>query len=528
MVHIVKIYFEDSKHEKQIRRLAVSSDVLSNFKFLLQKIQNVFQFETNNLEIKWKDPENDFIHMSTDDELAQALANADEGLLRLYVFLKRDGSKDDFDKTNASGDSNEPEAASEAVLHPYVTCDGCDKKIFGIRYKCLECRDFDLCSSCNLSKMHSFHDMVKFVKPTYVPREWVFTGARRLWKSMFNRCPGNYFQILLREKDGDPQNKEVSQSSSSDESHAQPASDPSKDDMETDAASTSNNNNSSDSKEKNSKQMPKDDPNLYSDPSKWPGVFLECLNGDFVEAQKLIHNGLGQILKNVQVKVDSPLFKSEFNVDKSEKEKQKSRPADEKTEKKTRQEEAKAEEKTEHSKPKTPSFHTQNPFLSKDQTQSAETAQAKSNEADMAKSNTDTKNVASGSIQSPTVEITIESVKSSNNVNEDTMSGECWTFLNNDETSQMECGAQEANAENVTPEKVVTYPDLMEFEQEINLNTPNNNNTQTKDPIILSALTTMQSMGFTNEGGWLEKLLISKQGNINETLDALYPGAHHQ
>lgn len=32
--------------------------------------------------------------------------------------------------------------------HPNVTCDGCDRRMFGVRYKCLHCPDYDLCATC--------------------------------------------------------------------------------------------------------------------------------------------------------------------------------------------------------------------------------------------------------------------------------------------------------------------------------------------------------------------------------------------
>ena len=44
-----------------------------------------------------------------------------------------------------------------------------------------------------------------------------------------------------------------------------------------------------------------------------------------------------------------------------------------------------------------------------------------------------------------------------------------------------------------------------------------------KDPLVNEALQAMLNMGFTDEGGWLTKLLETKHGNVDKALDVLQP-----
>jgi sequestosome 1 len=43
------------------------------------------------------------------------------------------------------------------------------------------------------------------------------------------------------------------------------------------------------------------------------------------------------------------------------------------------------------------------------------------------------------------------------------------------------------------------------------------------EPHIADAVNQMMSMGFSNDGGWLTQLLVSKDGDIDKALDVLQP-----
>ncbi|KAJ2822232.1 hypothetical protein FBU31_004653, partial [Coemansia sp. 'formosensis'] len=55
--------------------------------------------------------------------------------------------------------STEP---SDSVVHPNVVCDACDFPIVGVRYKCGNCLDYDLCEGCEATVKHNENHL--FVK----------------------------------------------------------------------------------------------------------------------------------------------------------------------------------------------------------------------------------------------------------------------------------------------------------------------------------------------------------------------------
>lgn len=66
--------------------------------------------------------------------------------------------------TATASNTASPSAGSK-VHHVNVICDNCDKDIYGFRYKCMECWDFDLCMDCEAKMTHKEHIMMRIPNP---------------------------------------------------------------------------------------------------------------------------------------------------------------------------------------------------------------------------------------------------------------------------------------------------------------------------------------------------------------------------
>lgn len=134
----------------EIRRFAVDLDVATNYEYMLAKVASVFPGLVNkSLDLFWKDADNDMIAFSSDDELMEALKSVNDSLFRIFIF----------EKAPAATPSAQPPSSTAGLLHFGVTCDGCEGPVYGIRYKCVVCPDYDLCSNCKGLGLHSEHEM---------------------------------------------------------------------------------------------------------------------------------------------------------------------------------------------------------------------------------------------------------------------------------------------------------------------------------------------------------------------------------
>lgn len=142
----VKAYLDHGTEDPEIRRFAVDQSVSASLPYLKGKIQHVFpSLNSKQYKLFWKDADSDLVSFSSDDELTEALGYVQDGVFRVYI--KREGDQ------------------SSGVLHNGVVCDGCEKQIRGVRYKCVNCPDYDLCRHCELQGKHNQHDMLRICTP---------------------------------------------------------------------------------------------------------------------------------------------------------------------------------------------------------------------------------------------------------------------------------------------------------------------------------------------------------------------------
>ncbi|KAF8167336.1 hypothetical protein B0H34DRAFT_681448 [Crassisporium funariophilum] len=93
--------------------------------------------------------------------------------------------------------SEAPVSAQQATVH-YANCDLCDSRILGDRYKCLNCPDFDTCTSCFriTDEQHPHHAFVKITKrEDYIRRRPV---ARSMHYATCNGCTKKIFGLRFK------------------------------------------------------------------------------------------------------------------------------------------------------------------------------------------------------------------------------------------------------------------------------------------------------------------------------------------
>ncbi|KAJ8488127.1 hypothetical protein ONZ51_g3759 [Trametes cubensis] len=119
--------------------------------------------------------------MHSDYDLCEACAaspRAWEGHDRTHAFFPIRAADDFVDFCIVKDKRQRPE-----VVHKDITCDICGTKNFaGVRHKCIQCEDYDLCDAC-ISNPHKrrMHDVAHVFFPIVIPgRKDLYNEARRL------------------------------------------------------------------------------------------------------------------------------------------------------------------------------------------------------------------------------------------------------------------------------------------------------------------------------------------------------------
>ncbi|XP_018544645.1 sequestosome-1 isoform X2 [Lates calcarifer] len=207
---------------KEIRRFAVDQDVSCSFEYLSRKTAGVFSnLKNNGFNMYYRDEDGDLVAFSSDDELMMGLACVKDGTFRLFIKEKKEHRRDfplhafppfTFAPPPPPGGPQHappPHMAPPPVLHPNVTCDGCDAPVVGTRFKCSVCPNYDLCSTCQARGTHTEHALL----PIWHPLQWFPRGK---WMKRIRHCMWN--QNLNQ---GQPPNQDQDQTQDQDQAQAQ-------------------------------------------------------------------------------------------------------------------------------------------------------------------------------------------------------------------------------------------------------------------------------------------------------------------
>ena len=111
------------------------------------------------------DDDGDTVTISS-DELTEALEHFKGNLFRLCIKTRVSGSAATSSKPPSdcqdvpTQSSNFYNSEQGGYFHPGVICDGCNRPIYGTRFKCMNCSDYDLCSGCEGKGIHMNHNMI--------------------------------------------------------------------------------------------------------------------------------------------------------------------------------------------------------------------------------------------------------------------------------------------------------------------------------------------------------------------------------
>ncbi|KAG1712198.1 Protein ref(2)P [Nymphon striatum] len=85
--------------------------------------------------------------------------------------------------------------ASPVDIHEFTVCDGCDDRVCGFRFNCLQCADYDLCNSCFQAKKHAASNHVMLCLP--------MSDQRFFWQDLTKSYLDSRMNEVLKERADD-------------------------------------------------------------------------------------------------------------------------------------------------------------------------------------------------------------------------------------------------------------------------------------------------------------------------------------
>lgn len=188
--------------------------------------------------LSWTDCEEDQIVISSTSELKMAFEEQKEpSTLRLNVAVKKT-------PTVWGGYANKkpverlpkrlPNHQNINLKHPGVTCDGCEGPVYGPRFRCTECEDYDLCKPCKRAGKHTGHfSRHKFQKIPYHLRHTVHFIHPLNRSEGFDHAIHNHWDRFAELEVSDPTTDPRAESSDTKTVRAEPSNEPKMEPCET-------------------------------------------------------------------------------------------------------------------------------------------------------------------------------------------------------------------------------------------------------------------------------------------------------
>lgn len=459
----------------ETRRFIIDSDVATNFVYLQEKLLSLFpNIRGKKFTVNWKDDENETITVSTNEELEialneMAMKNVNENdIYRLYIIQECERESVDMSKIGK-------------ILHPGVICDICDNAIYGFRFKCMQCADYDLCTECMSQGNHPEHYMVRMTEPV----EWSGHHGRRL---------AHHVRRFLKRTTQHNKDEEQKCSYKSNKQYACPMSHKSSDESH---------------KQKRTKDQHRE-PSAEAATEATEDTQQETRQPSFLQLLKIVEDNISNISQfldplGINLPIVTPLLND----------------VDPKRNKPNNDTQAKASEQKPEDNASAPSEESAKKFP----------GEGKKLRDDVV-GTTDDKPSVSKPATSPTQKEATAPVSTSA---EQASEAEEWTLVQREScdsraspTSSLNGTAMKQNPTPSAPIQTSAEPQTELPKQNIYPSLPAGAKEYFHpNPKIQRAVEAMMAMGFSNESGWLTHLLVSKDGDIDKALDVLQPVSRH-